>query len=243
MSVNSRSISAASGRRASRAASAPGLELGVAIGVGLDDLRVHAQRGVVDEHALVDAGEVDPPLEPVAERVRRADDVVAVGAGVEREVVARARRYAHVGHTRRAAALVATSACDPSPPAIPITCEPPAALGQLRQVVPGFQHDRLDAAAFGLGDEVEALGAAPDFRLMMRTGRCSSAYRRRGSRDRLAGSAPTPSAAGAASERREQQRERPARSLLASGWPDDHESGRRQHGDRSRDQAEYARAS
>ena len=41
----------------------PGLELGVAVGVGLDDLGVDAERGVVDEHAVVDTREIDAPLD------------------------------------------------------------------------------------------------------------------------------------------------------------------------------------
>ena len=54
------------------------------------------ERHVVDEHPAVDLGEVHPPLPAVDERVERTDDVVAVDAEIEREVVARARRDAGV---------------------------------------------------------------------------------------------------------------------------------------------------
>ena len=63
----------------------------------LDGARVEAERDVVDEYAAVHLGEVDPPLAAVDERVEGADDVVAVDAEVEGEVVARARRDAGVG--------------------------------------------------------------------------------------------------------------------------------------------------
>ena len=39
------------------------LELGVAVRVGLDDLRIDPERDVVDEDPLVDEREIDAPLE------------------------------------------------------------------------------------------------------------------------------------------------------------------------------------
>ena len=42
-------------------------QLGVAITLALDRLRVETERDVVDEHPAVDLGEVDPPLAPVDE--------------------------------------------------------------------------------------------------------------------------------------------------------------------------------
>ena len=74
-------------------------ELRVAVLVALHRLGVEAERDVVDEHAPVDLGEVDGALAAVDERVERADDVVAVDAEVEREVVARAGGDAGVGQT------------------------------------------------------------------------------------------------------------------------------------------------
>ena len=65
-------------------------QLGVAVALALDRLGVEPERDVVDEHAPVDLGQVDGSLAAVDERVEGADDVVAVDAEVEREVVARA---------------------------------------------------------------------------------------------------------------------------------------------------------
>ena len=64
--------------------------------------------------------------------------------------------------TSRRAATVATSACEPSPPAIPMTSAPRAMalLGELEQIIAGLQHDRLDAPPPRLAGEVEALGLA-----------------------------------------------------------------------------------
>ena len=76
----------------------PRRELGVAILVRLHDARIDAERGVVDEDALVERREVDAPLDPVGERIERADDVVPVEAEVEGEVVARAGGDADVGN-------------------------------------------------------------------------------------------------------------------------------------------------
>jgi len=75
-----------------------GAHLVVAVLVGLHDARVQAQRHVVHEHAPVHRGEIDPPLESARECVEGADDVVAVDAEVEREVVPGARGDAHEGH-------------------------------------------------------------------------------------------------------------------------------------------------
>ena len=73
------------------------LQLRLAIALALDSLRVEAERDVVDENAAVDLGEVDPALAAVDERVERADDVVAIDAEVEREVVAGPGRDAGIG--------------------------------------------------------------------------------------------------------------------------------------------------
>ena len=62
----------------------------------LHDRAVHPHGHVVHEGAAVDAAEIDAPLLPVAERVERADDVVAVDAEVEGEVVPGAGGNTHV---------------------------------------------------------------------------------------------------------------------------------------------------
>ncbi len=73
------------------------VELGVAIRVLRDDRRVHAERHVVEEHAVVDRGVVDPTLVAVDERGDRLARVVAIQPEIEGEVIARARRHAHEG--------------------------------------------------------------------------------------------------------------------------------------------------
>ena len=159
--MNSRSIGSRSGPEQVGQHVRPGLELGVAVGVGLDDLGVDAERGVVDEHAVVDAREIDAPLDAVGERVERAHDVVAVEAEVEREVVARSRRDADVGDVapggdRRHERLRAVAAGHPDD----LRAARDRALGELEQVIAALQDDRLDAPLAGLGGEVEALGLA-----------------------------------------------------------------------------------
>ena len=72
-------------------------QLRVAVALALDGLGVEPERDVVDEHAPVDLGQVHGALAAVDERVEGADDVVAVDAEVEREVVARAGGHARVG--------------------------------------------------------------------------------------------------------------------------------------------------
>ena len=49
---------------------------------------VDPERDVVEEEAAVHLRHVDPALDPVGERVERADQIAAVDAEVEREVVA-----------------------------------------------------------------------------------------------------------------------------------------------------------
>ena len=72
-------------------------DLRVSVLLMLDGLGIETERDVVDEHTTVDLGEVNDPLAAVDERVQGADDVVAVDAEIEREVVARTGRYARVG--------------------------------------------------------------------------------------------------------------------------------------------------
>ena len=75
-----------------------GAELGVAVFVGLHDRGVHAERHVVHEDAAVDPAEIDPALVAVGERVERADDVVAVDAEIEGEVIPGTGGDAHKGN-------------------------------------------------------------------------------------------------------------------------------------------------
>ena len=65
-----------------------GPDLGVAVAVALHRLRVEAERDVVDERPAAHLAEVDALLAPVDEGLEGADDVVAIDAEVEREVVA-----------------------------------------------------------------------------------------------------------------------------------------------------------
>ena len=64
--------------------------------MALDRFGVDTERYVVYEHPAVDLGEVDHPLAPLCERVERSHDVVTVDAEIEREMITRPRRHAHV---------------------------------------------------------------------------------------------------------------------------------------------------
>ena len=123
----------------------------------LDRLPVHSERDVVDEGAAVDLADVDPSLAPVDECVERPDDVVAVDAEVEREVVASARRDARV----RKASLGCDAGDDRLRPVAPghrqrIGAVVQRAADELLEVGAGRQLDRLDAPRAGLVGHVEA---------------------------------------------------------------------------------------
>ena len=62
--------------------------LGVAVGRLPNRVAVDPERHVVEEEAAVHLRHVDPALDAVGERVERADEIAAVDAEVEREVVA-----------------------------------------------------------------------------------------------------------------------------------------------------------
>ncbi len=62
--------------------------LGVAVGRLPNRVAVDPERDVVEEEAAVHLRHVDPALDAVGERVERADQIVAIDAEVEREVVA-----------------------------------------------------------------------------------------------------------------------------------------------------------
>ena len=74
-----------------------GVDLGLAVRLLLHDLRVDAERHVVDEEAVIDGRVVDLALVRVAEGVHRLAGVVAVEPEVEREVVACPRAHTHEG--------------------------------------------------------------------------------------------------------------------------------------------------
>ena len=126
----------------------PRPELGVAVGVGLHDARVDAERGVVDEDASVETSEVDAPLDAVDERVERADDVVPVEPEVEREVVARPGRDADVGDVvlhgnARDQRLRPVTSCHSDDVGAPSAT---ARFGEIAEVVIGAEEQRLDPA-------------------------------------------------------------------------------------------------
>ena len=71
--------------------------LGVAVGRLPDGVAVDPERDVVEEEAAVHLRHVDPALDAVGERVERADEIVAIDAEVECEMVARAGGNADEG--------------------------------------------------------------------------------------------------------------------------------------------------
>ena len=160
-------------------------QLRVAVPVALHRLGVEAERDVVDEHAAVDLGEVHPALAAVDERVERADDVVAVDAEVEREVVAGARRNAGVRQTG-SAAIAATIACEPSPPAIASASAPPSTAS--RTSAPGRRRGFSSIGSIPRARASSASGQAPcrrptwvleQHRPLRRSGRQWSPHRER----------------------------------------------------------------
>src|SRR5439155_464528 len=83
------------------------LALGVAVGLGLNDLCVDTERDVVHEDSVIHEGEVDRVLDPGVKGIECTDDVVAVEPEIEREVIARSCRDAAM------AARVATAKTRP----------------------------------------------------------------------------------------------------------------------------------
>ena len=78
-------------RRSVRARARPSAQrarLGVTVGRLPNGVAVDPERDVVEEEAAVHLGYVDPALDAVGEGVERADEIAAVDADVEREVVA-----------------------------------------------------------------------------------------------------------------------------------------------------------
>jgi hypothetical protein len=126
--------------------------------LALDRFGVDTERYVVHEHAAVDLGEIHQPLAPVRVRVERSDDVVAVDAEIEREMVTRPRRHTHVrespirgdrGDDRLRA--VATRNADG------IRTVGDRVADMRREVIAEVQLDRLYAARASLACDLEAL--------------------------------------------------------------------------------------
>ena len=136
-------------------------DLGLAIAGPLHGFRVQPQRHVVDEHASVYLSQIDDSLTPVDERIERTDDVVAIDAKIESEVIARAGRDARIrqvvlggqlGHDRlRAVAARRSQAVGAA-----LHC----VADELFEVVTEVQLDWLDTPAACLIGEVEPLGLA-----------------------------------------------------------------------------------
>lgn len=138
-----------------------GSELGVAVLVPLHGLGIEAERHVVDEHAPVDLRQVHPALAALDQRVQTADDVVAVDAEVQGEVVASPGRDAGVGQVigrrdLRHDRLRAVSACHGQG----VGAGGDRVLDELAQVVAAPELDRLDPAMPSLRGEMKALRLA-----------------------------------------------------------------------------------
>ena len=122
------------------------------------DFGVDTERHVVHEHAAVDLGEIHQPLAPVRERVESSHDVVAVDAEIEREMVTRPRRHAHVreppfGGDRGDDRLRAVAARH----AYRVRAVGDRVAHERREVIAEMQLDRLDAASASLARDLEAL--------------------------------------------------------------------------------------
>ena len=150
--------------------------LRVAVALALDGLGVEPERDVVYEHAPVDLGQVDGSLAAVDERVEGADDIVAVDAEVEREVVPGAGGYAGVrqpalGRDRRDDRLRSVAAGHRERVGAAIKCPADERLEVPRR----SELDRLDPACARLVGKLEALRlAAARLGLKKSTG-CSGA--------------------------------------------------------------------
>ncbi len=134
-------------------------QLGVAVLLRLHDLGVHAHRRVVHEDAAVDLGEVDHAgrrrrRRRRGHRPRRRGPCprsrakwLRVPAGITT-----------IGMPCRLA-TEATSACEPSPPAMPMTSAPraTASSASASRSEPCVEHDRLDAALAAEPLELEPL--------------------------------------------------------------------------------------
>ena len=121
--------------------------LGVAVRLLPHGVAVDPERHVVEEEAPVHLGHVDPPLDGVGEGVERADEIAAVDADVEREVVAGAGgnaderkhvREASCGHNRERAVASGDSEG--------VRAVRDRLVDERRKAVPGAEDDHVDAA-------------------------------------------------------------------------------------------------
>ena len=131
-------------------------ELRVAVPLALDRFGIGTERHVVDEHAAVDLGQVHHPLAPVRERVERSHDVVAIDTEIEREMVTRPCRHAHVresplrgdrGDDRLRAVAARHAYC--------IRAVGDRVMHECREVIAEVQLDRLYAARARLACDLE----------------------------------------------------------------------------------------
>jgi hypothetical protein len=127
----------------------------------MDRVGIESQRDVVDEYAAVDLRNVDPALAPVGEGVEGADEVFAVDAEVEGEVVAGARRHAGVGQIELGGGrgdnrlrAIAAGHREPVGAAVDRVAH------ERLEVAAATELDRLDPAGAGFGRQREAPGLA-----------------------------------------------------------------------------------
>ena len=135
-----------------------GADLCFAVAGALDRVGVEAERDIVDEYPTVDLGEVHPALTAINERVKRADDVVAVNAEIECEVIARTGGHARVwqpelGSDRGNDRLRTV----PAGHRKAVRTALDRATYEHLKVVAGLQLDRLDATLSSLLGERKAL--------------------------------------------------------------------------------------
>ena len=163
-------------------------QLRVAVALPLHRLGVEPERDVVDEDAAVDLGQVDAALATVDKCLEGADDVVAVDAEVEGEVIPGPGRDAGVGQVElgrdhRDHRLRAVAAGH----RYRIGAVGHRVAHQLLEVGAKRQLDRLDAPLSGLFGELELLRlAAARLRVVEEDGshrrRCPRKWRVEGER-------------------------------------------------------------
>ena len=137
-------------------------ELRVAVSIALHRFGVDTERHVVHEHPAIDLGQVHEPLAPLRERVERADDIVAIDAEVQREMITGPSRHTHVrkpplGGDRGDDRLRAVSAGH----ADRVGAAVDRIVHQRGEIISEMKLDRLDAAGASLARDMEALGLPP----------------------------------------------------------------------------------
>ena len=117
---------------------------------------VEAERNIVDEYLAVDLPQVDRRFPAPTEGVEGGHWGVAVDPR-SRAKWLRVPAGTQTKGNPWAAATWATTAWEPSPPAIPSESRASVdrGLGELAQVVTGAEHDGLDPSATGFLDQIE----------------------------------------------------------------------------------------